>query len=110
MAIVRRSVVRRQSHLDPAFAGTTFEYIVLIDRPDQVLDLLGMRTELLGALVEIGICDRGKALLVDIVDDLDAKRLQLDFGGSFEIERHGRLLGADFLRRRRGPTLLLGRR
>ena len=55
-----------------------------------------MRTELLGQLVEIGIGDRGKTLLVDIIDDLDAKRLELRGSGPLEIERLGRLLGADF--------------
>ena len=29
----------------------------LVDRPDQRLDLLGVRTEILGELVEIGIGD-----------------------------------------------------
>src|SRR4051812_39520475 len=42
--------------------------ITLIDRPDQILDLRGVRAELLGELVEIGVGDRRKALLVDVVD------------------------------------------
>src|SRR6185369_1066080 len=49
----------------------------LLDRPDEVLDLLGMRTELLGKLVEIGIGDLYEAGLVDVGDDLDADRFQL---------------------------------
>src|SRR5215475_9323049 len=50
---------------------------VLVDRADQVLDLLRMRAELPGELVEIGIGDRGEALLVDVFDHLDAERFQL---------------------------------
>src|SRR5260370_33776132 len=48
----------------------------LIDRADQVLDLLRVRAKLLGELVEIGIGDRRKTLLVHILDDLDPERLQ----------------------------------
>src|SRR4051794_22518851 len=55
----------------------------LIDRPDQVLDLLRMWAELLGELVEQGIRERGKTLLVHILDDLDAKPLQLGGRGLF---------------------------
>jgi len=53
-----------------------------IDRPDQVLDLLGMRTEFLGELVEKWVGDRCEALLVHILDNLDTKALQLG-GGIF---------------------------
>src|SRR4051812_41223504 len=49
----------------------------LVDRPDQVLDLLGMRAKLLGQLVEIGVGNCDKARFVDVADDLDADRLQL---------------------------------
>src|SRR3984893_5869787 len=49
----------------------------LIDRPNQVLDFLGVRPELLGELVEIGIGDRGEAGFVDVGHDLHADRFQL---------------------------------
>jgi hypothetical protein len=45
---------------------------ISVDRPDQVLDLLGVRAELLGELVEIGIGDFLEARFVDVFDDLDA--------------------------------------
>src|ERR1700709_527593 len=65
----------------------------LIDRADQILDLLRMGSKVLGKLVQIRIGDRAKTLL----------------GGSglFQFERLGRLLGADFRRRRLHPSLLL---
>src|ERR1700694_2310270 len=50
--------------------------IILTDsiyRPDQGLDLVRMRAEFLGKLVEIGIGERSEAPLVDIVDNFDAE-------------------------------------
>src|SRR4051812_22429638 len=43
-----------------------------VDRPDQRLDLVGVRAELFGKLVQIGVGDLGKTRLVDIIDDLHA--------------------------------------
>src|SRR5205809_7708504 len=59
----------------------------LLDRADQILDLLGMRAELFGELVEIGIGDRDKAGLIDIGDDLDADRPQLVLRLMLEFDR-----------------------
>src|ERR1700688_2369073 len=53
-----------------------------VDRSDQGLDLIRMRTEVLGELVQIGIGDLLKAGLVDIGDDLDAHFLELRRGGT----------------------------
>src|SRR5437868_7292180 len=80
-----------------------------VDRPDQILDLLGMGTELLCELVEIGIGNRCEALLVYVLDDLDAKTLQLGGRRLLQFERPGRLFAADFRCRRRNPFLLFGR-
>src|SRR5258708_32430115 len=46
----------------------------LLDRADQILDLLGVGPKLPGELVEVGIGDGGEARFVDIGDDLDAPR------------------------------------
>src|SRR5438132_2715258 len=89
--------------------GITTCFAALIDRPDQGLDLVRVRAELLGELVEIGIGDRGKALFVDIVDDLDAERFQLRGCGLFKLKGFGRLFGADLRRCRRHPLLLFAR-
>src|SRR3982750_1971582 len=80
----------------------------LVDRPDQVLDLFRMWPELLCELVEKGIGQRCKTLLVDVLDNLDAKTLQLGCRGLFELEGPRRLLGADFGSSRLHPLLLVG--
>src|ERR1051326_4256299 len=77
----------------PAFAGTTA--VNSIDRPDQGLDLVGVRAEVLGELVEIGIGDLLKARLVDIGNDLDAHFLELGRGRALQFERALPLLDAD---------------
>src|SRR6185437_6177601 len=79
----------------------------LVDRADQVLDLLGVGPKLLGKLVEVGIGDRGKALLVHILDDLDAETLQLGGRSLLKFEGPGGLLAADVRCRRGDPALLL---
>ena len=66
-----------------------------------------MRPKLLGELVEIGIGQRRKTLLVDILDNLDTKTFQLGGRGLFEFERLGRLLGADLGGCRLHPLLLV---
>src|SRR6516225_6553592 len=49
----------------------------LVDPADQVLDLLGVRAEVVGKLVEIGIGDLLEAGLVDVGDDLHSHLLEL---------------------------------
>src|ERR1700689_475200 len=71
----------------PAFAGTTHEASSLVECADQVLDLLGVRPELLGELVEIGVGNRDEAGLVDVGDDLHADRLQLYLRLVLELDR-----------------------
>src|SRR5262249_59721317 len=74
---------------------------------DQVLDLLRVRTEIVGELVEIGIGDLLEAGLVDVGDDLDAHLLELHRGRMLELEGTLGLLRADIPRRDRYPLLLL---
>src|ERR1700752_1987898 len=71
---------------------SSFRDHVLVDRPDQRLDLVGMRSELLGELVEIAIGNLLEAGLVDIGDDLDADAFEPGRGRSLELERFFRLL------------------
>src|SRR6202521_3344020 len=86
----------RQGLWAPAFAGTT-RVRDLIDRPDQILDFLGMRSELLGELVEIGIGDRGEAGFVDVGHDLHADRFQLLLRLMLKLDRLRRLLLVDLV-------------
>src|SRR5579872_775183 len=79
-----------------------------INRPDQILDLLGMRAEILGELVEIGIGDLLEARLVDIGHDLDADFLKLGGRCPFQVEGPLGFLQADVPRRRLHPSPLLG--
>src|SRR5204862_5347937 len=81
----------------------------LIDRPDQVLDFLGVRAELLGELVEIGVCHSREAGLVDIGDDLDPDRFQLVLRLVFELDCLRWLVLVDLIGRGLHPSLLLRR-
>src|SRR5262252_3637138 len=81
----------------------------LFDRPDQILDPLGMRTEIVGELVEVWICNLLEARLVDVPDDLDAHLLELGTGCMFKIEAALGLLDRDVAGGRHDPLLLLGR-
>src|ERR1019366_8466801 len=95
----------------PAFAGTTRGNMVtsgLVDRPDQGLDLVRMRAELLGELVEIGIGDFLKTRLVDVGDDLDAQFLEFRCRRTLELERAFGFLHADISGRGHDPLLLVG--
>src|SRR6266700_6131703 len=78
-----------------------------INRPDQGLDLVRVRTELLGELVEIGIGDLLKTGLVDIGNDLDAHLLKLGRRRTLELERTFGFLRADIPGSGRDPLLLL---
>src|SRR5229473_2992006 len=69
-----------------------------VDRPDQGLDLVGMRAEVLGELVEIGIGDLLEARLVDVGDDLDAHLLKLGRSRVLQVETALGLLHADVSR------------
>src|SRR6516225_7901763 len=82
----------------------------LVDRSDQVLDLLGVGPEIACELVEIGIGDLLEAGLVDVGDDLDADLLKPGRCGMLQCEAALRLLRADVTRRGRDPLLLLGRK
>src|ERR1700759_5341229 len=77
-------------------------------RADQVLDLFGVRPEVVRELVEQRLGNRPEARLVDILDDLDAYLLELAGGGVLELEGALRLLCADVVGRRLHPFLLVG--
>src|SRR5215471_2951186 len=81
----------------------------LFDRPDQILDPLGMRTEIVSELVEVWIGDLLEARLVDVPDDLDAHLLELGTGCMFKVEGALWLLYSDVVGRRQDPLLLLRR-
>ena len=80
----------------------------LVDGADQGLDLVRVRAELLGELVEVGIGDRRKALLVDVLDDLDTEAFQRGGRCLFELKCLRGLLGADFRGGGLYPRLLVG--
>src|SRR5690349_24503285 len=79
-----------------------------IDRPDQVLDLVGMWSEILCQLVEQGIGDLLKARLVDVGHDLDAHLAKLARRRMLELEAALGLLQADIPPRGQHPLLLVG--
>src|SRR5258705_11650089 len=79
---------------------------ILIDRPDQRLDLVGVRAELLGELVEIGIGDLLEARLVAVLDDLDAHLLEFGCRRVLHLEGPLRLLDTDVPRGGQHPLLL----
>src|SRR6516225_2570470 len=79
----------------------------LVYRPDQRLDLVGMRSKFLGELVEIGIGDLLKAGLVHVGDDLHAYLLKLGRRRTLQFECAFGFLQADVSRSRQHPAPLL---
>src|SRR3954453_11401593 len=77
------------------------------DGADQGLDLVGMRAEILGELVEVRVGDLLKSALVDIRDDLHSHFLQLGRGGTLKLESAFRFLQANLPGRTGDPLLLL---
>src|SRR5665213_1531078 len=80
----------------------------LFDRNDQIFDLVGMRAELLGELVEHRFGNFLETRFVDVSHDLDAHPLELGGSRLFEIEGLFWLLRADIAASRQHPFLLVG--
>src|ERR1700690_336948 len=90
----------RNSAYSPSWFETRAKSALLtmrtsVDRPDQGLDLVGMRSKFLGELVEIRIGNFLEACLVDVGDDLDAHFLELGGCRTLEVEGALGLLQAD---------------
>src|ERR1700704_1509712 len=86
-----------------------FRERALLDGADQVLDLLGVGTEILGKLVEIGIGYRDEARFVDIGYHFHADRLQLVLRLMLELDRFGGLGLVDLIGGGLHPALLFRR-
>src|SRR5216683_2699883 len=83
--------------------------MALLHRADQLLDLRGMRPEVLGHLLEIGRGHSDEARFVDVGHDLDTHALELGRRLMLEVEGTRRLDLGDLVSRRLHPALLLGR-
>src|SRR6476660_9384225 len=77
----------------PVVVSTT----ALLHRRDQLMDLVGMRPQLLGHLVEVGRGDLGEARLVDVGHDLHAHALELGCRLVLEVESLRRFLLGDLV-------------
>src|SRR5215471_14216307 len=97
-----QDAVRRKTWMPGSSTGMT-AVVISVDRPDQVLDLLRVRTELFRELVEIGIGDLLEAGLVDIGDDLHPHLLKLGRRSLLELEAALGLLAADLAPRSLDP-------
>src|SRR6202030_2825215 len=82
---------------------------ISFDRPDQGLDLVGMRAELPGELVEIRVGNGREAGFVNVGHDLHPDRFQLRQRLMLEFDRFRRLVPVDLVGCGLHPALLLAR-
>src|ERR1700731_1573495 len=80
----------------------------LLDAPDDLEDLHGVGSELLGDLILNRLGALGEAGLVDVLDELDADLLELGQRFVLELDGLGRLRAPDLVGGGLDPLLLLG--